>query len=53
MEAKDLDIEVTAMTVSISGECKTEKNGNMRTEFHYGRFERILSLPAQVENKQL
>jgi hypothetical protein len=27
MEAKDLDIEVTGMTVSISGECKTEKMG--------------------------
>jgi HSP20 family protein len=56
MEAKDFDIEVTATTVSISGErkseSKTEKNGNMRTEFHYGRFERILSLPAQVENEQ-
>jgi HSP20 family protein len=56
MEAKDLDVEVTAKTISITGERKSEnkveKNGNVRSEFRYGRFERVLSLPAQVENEQ-
>ncbi|GAA6620139.1 Hsp20/alpha crystallin family protein [Scytonema sp. NUACC26] len=57
IEAKDLDIQVTENTVSISGERKsenkTEEKGITRTEFHYGKFQRVIPLPAKIENTQV
>ncbi|KYC44163.1 heat-shock protein [Scytonema hofmannii PCC 7110] len=54
MDAKDLDIQVTENTVSISGdrksETKTEDKGITRTEFHYGKFQRVIPLPVKVQN---
>lgn len=54
MEAKDLDIQVTKDSVSISGErkveSKTEENGITRSEFRYGKFQRVIALPALVQN---
>ncbi|NJM84850.1 MAG: Hsp20/alpha crystallin family protein [Leptolyngbyaceae cyanobacterium RM2_2_21] len=54
IDAKDLNIEVTADTVSVSGERKSEENheanGVTRTEFRYGKFQRKISLPARVQN---
>lgn len=54
MEAKDLDVQVTEKAVSISGERKsepkTEENGVTRSEFHYGKFQRVIPLPARVQN---
>jgi HSP20 family protein len=54
MNAQDIDIQVTADTVSISGERKeenvTEDKGMTRTEFRYGRFQRVISLPARIQN---
>ncbi len=54
MDAKDLDIQVTENTVSISGdrsaETKTEDKGMTRTEFHYGKFQRVIPLPVKVQN---
>ncbi|WP_404785161.1 Hsp20/alpha crystallin family protein [Altericista sp. CCNU0014] len=56
MNAKDLDIQVSAKSVSISGERKSqtesEENGVTRSEFRYGRFQRIVPLPARVVNDQ-
>ncbi|MGB8700403.1 MAG: Hsp20/alpha crystallin family protein [Thermosynechococcaceae cyanobacterium] len=56
LEAKDLDIQVTARSVSISGERKSqtesEENGITRSEFRYGRFQRVVPLPARVVNDQ-
>jgi HSP20 family protein len=53
LEAKDLDIQVTDRSVSISGErkseTKTEEKGTVRSEFRYGKFERIIPLPVQVK----
>jgi HSP20 family protein len=53
LEAKDLDIQATAQSVSISGErkseTKTEEQGVVRSEFRYGKFERIIPLPVQVK----
>jgi HSP20 family protein len=53
LEAKDLDIQVTERSVSISGErkseTKTEEKGSVRSEFRYGKFERIIPLPVQVK----
>jgi HSP20 family protein len=54
IEAKDLDIQVTENAVAISGERKSEKktedNGRTVTEFHYGKFQRVIPLSARVEN---
>ncbi|KYC34586.1 heat-shock protein [Scytonema hofmannii PCC 7110] len=54
MDAKDLDIQVTENAVSISGErkseTKTEEKGTTRTEFHYGKFQRVIPLPLLVQN---
>lgn len=57
MEAKDLDVQVTEKTVSISGErkseTKTEENGVNRTEFHYGKFQRVIPLPSKIQNTKV
>ncbi|MBE9046385.1 Hsp20/alpha crystallin family protein [Pleurocapsales cyanobacterium LEGE 10410] len=54
MNAEDLDIQVSAEAVSISGErkseTKTEEKGVTRSEFSYGSFRRVIPLPARVEN---
>ena len=54
MEAKDLDVQVTENAVSISGvrqsETKTEEKGTTRSEFHYGKFQRVIPLPARIQN---
>jgi HSP20 family protein len=57
MDAKDIDIQVSAEAVSISGErkeeMKTEENGMTRSEFRYGSFRRVIPLPARVENNNV
>ena len=54
MEAKDLDIQVMADSVSISGErkeeTKSEEKGVTRSEFRYGKFSRVIPLPARIQN---
>lgn len=62
MEAKDLDIQVMADRVAIAGErkseTKTEEEGrtrlcgavSFRTEFRYGKFQRVIPLPARIQN---
>lgn len=57
LESKDLDIQVTADSVSISGErrseTKTEEKGVFRSEFRYGRFERVIPLPTRIDNQKV
>ncbi|MBD2629634.1 Hsp20/alpha crystallin family protein [Trichormus variabilis] len=57
MEAKYLDIQVTEDAVSISGERKytteSEPNGKTRSEFYYGKFQRVIPLPAQIQNTKV
>lgn len=57
MEAKDLDVQVTAEAVSINGdrksETKTEEKGVTRSEFRYGSFRRVIPLPARIKNDQV
>lgn len=57
VEGKDLDIQVTQDAVSIAGEHryekKSESNGNIRSEFRYGSFQRVISLPTKVQNQQV
>lgn len=54
MEAKDLDVQVTEDTVSVSGErkseTKAEEKGVTRSEFQYGKFRRVIPLPARIQN---
>ncbi|MEH2277530.1 MAG: Hsp20/alpha crystallin family protein [Nostoc sp.] len=54
LEAKDLDIQVTEDAVHISGERKsqtqTENNGTTKSEFYYGKFQRVIPLSARIQN---
>ncbi len=54
MSAKDLDIQVMADRVAVSGErkseTKSEENGRTRSEFRYGKFQRVIPLPARIQN---
>jgi HSP20 family protein len=57
MEAKDIDVRVTKEAVAISGERqferKTEEGGMSRSEFRYGKFQRVIPLPAQIQNDKV
>lgn len=57
IEANDLDIQVTQDAVSITGEkqeeSKTEEKGLFRSEFRYGQFQRLIPLPASINNEQI
>ncbi len=54
IDPKDVDIQVTREAISISGErrCENtdEKSGCVRSEFRYGKFHRVLTLPARIQN---
>ncbi|WP_127085666.1 Hsp20/alpha crystallin family protein [Dulcicalothrix desertica] len=54
VEAKDVDIQVAEKAVSISAErksgTKTETDGKVRSEFYYGKFQRVIPLPARIQN---
>ncbi|MBE9117474.1 Hsp20/alpha crystallin family protein [Lusitaniella coriacea LEGE 07157] len=57
MESKDLDIQVSAEAVSISGERKsenkTQEGGVTRSEFRYGSFRRVIPLPNRIQNNNV
>lgn len=57
LEAKDIDIQVSPDSVSISGErrseTRVEKAGVTRSEFAYGQFHRVIPLPQTVENDKV
>ncbi|BAY09547.1 Hsp20/alpha crystallin family protein [Calothrix sp. NIES-2098] len=57
IEGKDLDVHVTREAVAIAGETrqesKTEQKGYFRSEFRYGKFQRIVSLPVPIRNDQV
>ncbi len=57
MEAKDLDIQVMADRVSISGErkseTKSETDGTTHSEFRYGKFSRVIPLPIKINNTKV
>lgn len=54
IDARDLDIRVTKQAVIISGEKsdnnQTEKIGYFRSEFIYGKFQRVIPLPVAIQN---
>lgn len=49
----DLEIEVTDDAVAITGErkseTKSEEDNRLRSEFYYGKFERYIPLPSQIQ----
>ncbi len=57
VEGKDLNIRVTQQVVAISGEKRQEnqaENGNsFRSEFRYGKFQRVIPLPVAIENNKV
>ncbi|GAB4212794.1 MAG: Hsp20/alpha crystallin family protein [Synechococcales cyanobacterium] len=57
LEAKDLDVQVTAEAVAITGErrseTRSEDKGVTRTEFRYGSFQRLIPLPSRVQNDKV
>ena len=54
IDPKDIDVQVTREAISISGERRyentDEKSGYVRSEFRYGKFHRVLPLPAHIQN---
>ncbi|MDX2098648.1 MAG: Hsp20/alpha crystallin family protein [Leptolyngbyaceae cyanobacterium bins.59] len=56
IDAKSLDIQVSAEAVSISGERKTEtrteEKGVVHSEFRYGKFQRVIPLATRVQNTE-
>ena len=54
IKPKDIDVQVTPEAISISGERRyentDEKSGYVRSEFRYGKFHRVLTLPAHIQN---
>jgi HSP20 family protein len=57
LEAKDIDVQVTRDAVSISGEHrsenKVEEKGYFRSEFRYGKFQRLIPLPVHIQNERV
>ncbi len=57
VEAKDLDINVAKGAVEVAGERhyenKDSKRGYFRSEFRYGKFQRVIALPVAVQNDQV
>lgn len=53
MRPEDIDVEVSADSVSIRGERKSEtrsENGGVtHSEFYYGSFQRIIPLPSRIQ----
>jgi HSP20 family protein len=50
IEAKDLDIQVMFDRVAIAGERKSEMKEKTRSEFRYGKFQRVIPLPVRIQN---
>jgi HSP20 family protein len=54
MNREDIDVQVTADAIAISGERKSERHaeekGVTRSEFRYGKFRRVIPLPIRVQN---
>lgn len=53
IEAKDLNIEATAKSISVSGERQSEVKENTRSEFRYGSFQRVIPLPLKIQNTEI
>jgi HSP20 family protein len=54
VDAKDVDISVTENAVKVvaerKSETKTDENGKTRSEFYYGKFQRVIPLRSRIQN---
>ena len=50
MEAKDVDVEVTENAVKVVAERKSEHKEDTRSEFYYGKYQRVIPLKARIQN---
>ena len=57
MDKSQLDVQATADTISISGEridkTESDKQGDTRSEFRYGKFHRVISFPKKIQNTNI
>ena len=58
IDPQNLDVKVAADTVSVTGERKCEikneeRRGMRRSEFRYGRFQRVIPLPSRIQNDKV
>jgi HSP20 family protein len=57
VKAENLDVQITDSAVSIAGEHqeeqRSEQDGFYRSEFQYGQFQRIVSLPVRIDPEQV
>lgn len=57
VQPADINIEATAKSISISGERKSEiksdDKARTRSEFRYGSFQRVIPLPARIQNTEV
>jgi HSP20 family protein len=57
IDVKDLNVEVSEDRVTISGEHESEKSTEdknyFHSEFHYGKFERVIPLPMPIKTDEI
>ncbi|HIK11893.1 MAG TPA: Hsp20/alpha crystallin family protein [Oscillatoriaceae cyanobacterium M33_DOE_052] len=56
LEAKDIDIQATADSVTVTGDrlaIQTDEKAMFKSEFRYGKFRRQISLPKRIQNTQV
>jgi len=57
IDLKDIDVQVTKTSVHITAERKTERKiedkGVTKSEFHYGKFQRVIPLNLQIDNTKV
>ncbi|MDJ0735924.1 MAG: Hsp20/alpha crystallin family protein [Nostocaceae cyanobacterium] len=53
MSAKDMDIEVTENAVKVIAERKSEHQEGKRSEFYYGKFQRVIPLKTKIQNSKV
>lgn len=50
VSAQDVDIEVTESAVKVIAERKLEHKEGTRSEFYYGKFQRVIPFKAKIQN---
>jgi HSP20 family protein len=57
MKPEELEIEATAKSISVKGDrhstLAAEASEKTRSEFRYGSFHRVISLPARIQNTEV
>ncbi|MCA2653661.1 Hsp20/alpha crystallin family protein [Microcystis sp. M061S2] len=52
MDIKDIDVEVSKQMVAINGQRERPAEVE-KSEFYYGKFSRLITLPVEVQNSQV